>query len=357
MINSIKGVIPSWYKYIIRDLNSYISGYKENEKKYKNISSKKKIYFLGSAHYNNLGDQAISFATLKFIEDNFREYEIIEVRLNEFLSNLRCLKKYINESDIIVLQGGGNMGYMYADAEDNRRTIIHYFKNNKIVIFPQTIDYGKDKKSKIEFEKSKKIYSKHKNLTLLAREINSYNIMKSSYRNNDIILVPDIVTYLNESNNNNNNRNGILLCLRDDEEKNISKEEKVKILNICKKYSGNIRFTDTISKNNNISYENRKNELELKFNEFKSAELIITDRLHGMIFCAITGTPCIVLDNSNHKVKGVYKWLSNLKYIKFMGDINNIDLHIKNMINLKFYNYDNTYLKKEFDLIAEAIEK
>ncbi len=43
----------------------------------------------------------------------------------------------------------------------------------------------------------------------------------------------------------------------------------------------------------------RMEELNSKFAEFLSSGLVITDRLHGMIFAAITGTPCIALDNKS----------------------------------------------------------
>lgn len=47
--------------------------------------------------------------------------------------------------------------------------------------------------------------------------------------------------------------------------------------------------------------------------------MVITDRLHGMIFAAITGTPCIAFDNISKKVSGVYKWIESLEYIKVVN--------------------------------------
>ncbi len=55
-----------------------------------------------------------------------------------------------------------------------------------------------------------------------------------------------------------------------------------------------------------------------KWNEFSSVQLVVTDRLHGMVFSAITGTPCIALDNISHKVYGAYQWLSYLPYLRFL---------------------------------------
>ena len=44
-----------------------------------------------------------------------------------------------------------------------------------------------------------------------------------------------------------------------------------------------------------------------------------------MLFCVITGTPCIVMDNSNHKIAGVYNaWLRGIPYIQ-MIDHQSID--------------------------------
>ena len=52
-------------------------------------------------------------------------------------------------------------------------------------------------------------------------------------------------------------------------------------------------------------------------------KLVVTDRLHCMIFCAVTGTPCIAFDNSNKKISGVYKmWLGDLNYISVSEDFN-----------------------------------
>ena len=52
-----------------------------------------------------------------------------------------------------------------------------------------------------------------------------------------------------------------------------------------------------------VTKENRVEIIMDKFKDFQKSELVITDRLHGMVFCAISGTPCIVFGNYNQKVK------------------------------------------------------
>ena len=72
-----------------------------------------------------------------------------------------------------------------------------------------------------------------------------------------------------------------------------------------------------------------------KFKDFQKYELVITDRLHGMVFCAISGTPCIVFGNYNQKVKGTYEWIKNLPYIKYIDSMDNINLEIDNLLKIK----------------------
>ena len=56
-----------------------------------------------------------------------------------------------------------------------------------------------------------------------------------------------------------------------------------------------------------------------KMNKFRQAKFAITDRLHGMIFSIITGTPCIVFGNYNHKLKSVFSsWLSGRPDVVFL---------------------------------------
>lgn len=150
--------------------------------------------FLDAASYNNLGDQAIAYAMSEFLKNEFKDYKYIEVSDNEIVRNIKYIRKNTNSKDIICLTGGGNMGTLYPRYEAIRRMIIKNFPNNKIVIFPQTIDYENNKYGKKEFEKSKKIYNKHRKLLICARENRSYKIMKEAY--NNVILVPDIVLYL-----------------------------------------------------------------------------------------------------------------------------------------------------------------
>lgn len=79
-----------------------------------------------------------------------------------------------------------------------------------------------------------------------------------------------------------------------------------------------------------------------KLEERASSKLLITDRLQGMVFAAITGTPCIVLNNNHYKVKGTYEWISTLDYIEYVADIAKVEkLYCKR--KCKFYIKDTLF--------------
>ena len=88
--------------------------------------------------------------------------------------------------------------------------------------------------------------------------------------------------------------------------------------------------------------------------EFAGAKLVITDRLHGMVFCAITGTPCIVVDSKSPKVRGCYEWIKNLDYIRFVDDTAQISEEFQK-IPKQEHRYDNSHLMKYYEELAQDI--
>ncbi|MNE93367.1 putative pyruvyl transferase EpsI [compost metagenome] len=82
---------------------------------------------------------------------------------------------------------------------------------------------------------------------------------------------------------------------------------------------------------------------------------MITDRLHGMIFAAITSTPCIALGNYNYKVVGSYEWIKHLGYIKFTNDINQIPELIEELSRIPAPRYNNDFSAEHYNQIVEAL--
>lgn len=209
------------------------------------------------------------------------------------------------------------MGELYPAQEKIRLLAVKKLKNAKIVVFPQSIDYTDNSKS---VRKAKRIYESHKNLWIFTREEKSEKIRQKLFNCNGG-LVPDIVlSYKPEL--PDTERNGILFCTRQDKEKNAETEELLeKLKEAAADSSDKITFTDTYNPEYAAPYEKQLDGLNKIWEEFKKSELVITDRLHGMIFSVITGTPCIALDNTTGKVGNLYRtWLRSSGIIYISGE-------------------------------------
>lgn len=295
---------------------------KGDQKQYMPSTSKKKIYIIGEAYNGNLGDQAINVVEYEIIKNIIRDqYEIVEILCNEFWQYYNWLRKNIKKGDVIFFQGGGSIGDIYIEAEEIRQNIIYKFKHNTIIIFPQTIYWGKSDISEQIQKMSQKIYNRHRDLLICTREKYSFELAGKLYPKNNRFLVPDLVLkYEPEKEISVCDRKAVLLCLRNDDESIIDRRTKDIIYNICEKNTEDVRFTDTVIPElmvKNLSV--RRKLIDSKINEFSKAKLIITDRLHGMVLAAISETPCIVISNYNYKIAGVYDWIKDLPYIVYMS--------------------------------------
>ena len=100
----------------------------------KEVMQLKKIILFGVPTHENIGDAAIVIAEEKFIKDNFKDDEYIRVLDTETDKEIERIKNIINENDIILLHGGGNLGDEYIICEERRRKVIQSFPNNKIIL-------------------------------------------------------------------------------------------------------------------------------------------------------------------------------------------------------------------------------
>ncbi|MGU9505010.1 polysaccharide pyruvyl transferase family protein, partial [Bacillus paralicheniformis] len=52
---------------------------------------------------------------------------------------------------------------------------------------------------------------------------------------------------------------------------------------------------------------------------FSKADLVVTDRLHGMLFSILTRRPCLVFANNNHKIEStISTWLQDVRSVKLV---------------------------------------
>ena len=287
-------------------------------------------WLLEVPYYSNIGDVLIWAG---------EEYFLNKVK------NVKCLycasydtfiPRQIDNSTVILLQGGGNFGDLWAGPHNFRKQIIASYPNNKIIIFPQTIFYEDEEKLKNDAQ----LFNNHKNLTICARDKISYEIFKKHFTAN-ILLVPDMAFCILPESLEQYKKNSIcksLFVKREDKELNIAcnydefesncdttdwlaKDNFAlmylkEFLQMNQKSSG--QFTGFIDFYANSTFKNYmiKEGVEL----LSRYEKIYTTRLHCAILCCLLGKPVSLFDNSYGKNKNFYEtWLQGIDDVEFIS--------------------------------------
>ena len=271
-----------------------------------------------SPRHGNLGDHAIALAELEFCtSQNIRMFDF--PWLSRFLVPLALLTPRNKQ---ILINGGGYLGSLWKREEKRTRRIIKAFRNHDVLIYPQTVYFDLTTEKEREFcQQSRKCYSGHPSMTLFVREKNSFDFIRKEMPAVSVKMVPDMAMLLEGQ--KAHIREGVLLCLRNDKEKTMKDEEKGRLLEWLRSRCRHIKITDTVM-DEGVSPRERETAVRKKMMEFSGSELVITDRLHGMIFAAVTETPCIVLNSRSYKVKGCYEWFRDLDYIRFAETVEEI---------------------------------
>lgn len=283
---------------------------------------KYRILYFELPCFDNLGDHAIAYTTTTFLQNYVKrnpDYQLFVIHGWDMPKVIHLFKRNAHPEDIVICQGGGNMGSMYDFAETMRQKVLKTFASSRIIIMPQTVYFSQDEDGQRKKTKYCKVYNSCTNLTIFARDHQSYMMMKELYTV-DIQEMTDIVASYDASEFASESRKGIILCLRSDAESAFRTEDKKLLYSLCRNVAENIHVTDTCTKEE-IAEEYREMELHSKWSTFGKARLVVTDRLHGMIFSLITKTPCVVLGNNHHKVRETYNTLAKCDYLYYCSDI------------------------------------
>lgn len=303
----------------------------------------KKIFIFLGADYGNLGDVAITFAQTKYLIENYPDYTVVEIPISKTFAGIKAAKKVISKDDIITLIGGGNTSDLYDDIEFLRQLVVYNFRHYKIIAFPQTFDFSDTFRGRICKWLAYRIYRLADDFLLMARERNTMNVITKHFPRIYSTMMPDVVMTLDER--KETPRKGALICLRSDKECSVTEDVKAEIVSKVKEQYGLVDMQDT--QVDNVNASNRFEKFEDILKQFRSHELVITDRLHGMILCFITGTPALVLDNSNHKISACFEWIKDCGFIKMIDGEFNISLCCnRNNFDKVSYTIINTYKKK-----------
>lgn len=343
-------LLLQYYKRLIREKFIFLKANWYLKKAFCNAKNGA-VVMLATPTHGNLGDQAIVYAERELLMEFFPNKKIVEVPNSIYTKYTDIVARYISKQDIIVIDGGGNLGTLWSMEDDKITGIITRFSENKIVVFPQTCFYDRSTDSTTRLERNRKAYEAASDLTIMLRDEASYRFVCENFPKVKGVYLPDIVLSLYPK-IEQNAREGVLLCFRQDCEKVVDDAVCDTIKKMLADANISVRDTSTLVPYG-VSRKNRETELFKKWREFASSELVITDRLHAMIFAAITNTPCIAVDNKSKKVGGVYEWIKELPYIQYLESAEDISGTMLKMLNRELYQNFYQYPKSQLHDIFE----
>ncbi len=326
------------------------------DKLYAHADETPKAYLFCAPDYGNLGDHAIAEAERRFFLERFH-MEPVEVPYGLFEDVAEVVRRHIRPTDLILITGGGFLGSLWFALEAQAREVIKAYPCNPIVVMPQTLYWEHETKWADEQEKTRRVYAAHSHLRLCARDRETFHLMQEAYPGCQVLLVPDMVLYDQWDGffDDAMERDGVLLCLKTDKESILSDAEREGLFAVGKKLCGTAYFgtTDLAA---SVAPKDRIDLLCEKLNQFRAARLVITDRLHGLIFAAITGTPCIAINNSNHKLRATFQWVKHLPYVCFVENLDQVEAAADVLLHNGPGRYKSTLLLQSFANLENEIQ-
>ena len=270
------------------------------------------LILFNSPDYSNLGDHAIALGTERFFKKYFPQWELIQVSCEEYVRENLKIKQIVQEQDVLMISGGGYLGTLWPRFDDIVRHIVSAFPKNKIFILPQTAYYEDSEFGKAEIVSKKQCFDAHTELYLAFREQKSFAFAQKMFgADHCISLIPDMALFLRY--HAKQKRKGALLCFRRDKE--ALGNQKQDMLRYFKSSTYPFDTVDTIAESD-VNLVTRETSLRELLDRFSRATVVLTDRLHGMLLCAVCGTPCLAFDNLSGKVSGTYEWIKKFEFIK-----------------------------------------
>lgn len=314
----------------------------------------KRIMLMNTHGGVNCGDHLISIAEHFFLNKYFGGYGVVEISSDMWIQEQEYIKSHIRLEDILLISGGGYIGTLWmSHGEENVRQIINCFPQNRIVILPQTLYFDDSRTGRTQALITKYSYEKGENLTVCLRERNSYQKACDLF-NNSIkkLLMPDMSLILDRT-IKGVTRTGALICFRDDIESSVKPDTEEIVIEVLKKHDLSIKKFNM--KAGCVSFFNQRNSIiEEKIRIIQRSRIVVTDRLHCMVMCVITGTPCVAFDNLTRKVSGVYRWIEDNEYIRIVNDIESMKVSIEELLNIKI---ETNYKHKRIDALFEKLAK
>lgn len=220
-------------------------------------------------NHRNIGDNLIWKGEIEFLK-NIPQKMVYSANMHTY----RHCK--VPDDKVILLHGGGNFGDIYLDSYELKVDVIKNFPNHRIIIFPQTVHF---KDEQLLAEQSK-LFNKHRDLVLCARDKVSEQILLKYVIPEKIKLLPDMAFFIDLSNLQDNSIKDRSLYL-----KRVDKE-------INNKYTFDT-IRDFLSTDRNSSHLEIKDWPTYSMNKFRNNLIAKFDALESKVARKLIDIPVI----------------------------------------------------------------
>ena len=278
-------------------------------------------------NYLNPGDCAIWLGTRQFLEEAHGAPPAYISSLKDF--NETTCRRLVGDGTIFF-SGGGNLGSLYARHDGRRRAILEGLGANPVVMLPQSAACAGDEP--VETSGTMAYLKRNPRVTVFAREKTSQALL-AGIIGRPVPLCPDLAHVL--ALQPRGPGDGTMLLIRKDTESQLGASMQsrrppqfqdwpdlplLKVWNRAGKAAlailpirpGRSRLMDFIAA--------RKAREAVR--AIEGHDIVVTDRLHGMILAHALGCSVIAIDNSTGKVASYWNtWKEKLPGILLAGSL------------------------------------
>jgi pyruvyl transferase EpsO len=141
------------------------------------------VHFTDIPVHGNIGDLLIMKGTLEFFRKN-------NIRCNLKAAYFNYSTKWLKPTDVLLFQGGGNLGDLYPGPQSFREKCVAEANSNRIIILPQTIHFERSENR----QRCERIFSSHPDLHICVRDEKSFEQARAMSDN--VYLLPDMAHQL-----------------------------------------------------------------------------------------------------------------------------------------------------------------
>jgi len=272
----------------------------------------RRAVLFGTPSDGNAGAHFAVRETLKYLRSVPFD-EIIEVPEKIYRSYPEEIT--IREDDVLFVFCEGRIG-TNCPSEEITEKILENYRENLIVLLPQTIQvFGRVRNANVRAFADRFYDTPYAVLCLRERKSYYGCLNDLGLPEERLLLLPDMsMLALSDVHiAKKRDRKQILFSFRKTEKHQPGMKQALKDLRQLEKNGFSLLWTEMDPKKKIIPPNRREKYIEEKIEEYSSANMVITDDLHAMIFALSTGTKCIAVDDATNTIVGIYrKWLAGM---------------------------------------------